>query len=180
MNDNYLWDRSGEPDAEIRELEELLGTLKYQPRPLQIPATVRAGRKRTFIPLAIAAAITLTMIAAGLWIHFGSSPARPPIQVRDNRSAPIPHQTAGSLSPDQVAISTPPAGNTSETVIRKVTWRRVARNNPRHIPSTAPRLTEQELAEKGQVLIALRLASAKLNLAQRKTQTLPQVNPIRN
>ena len=180
MNDNYLWDRSGEPDAEIRELEELLGTLKYQPRPFQIPATVRAARKRTFIPLAIAAAIALMMIAAGLWIRVRGSHARPPIQVRENRSAPVPNQTSGPLSQDQVVISTPPAGNTSETVIRKVSWRRVARHNPRHIPSTAPRLTEQELAEKDQVLIALRLASAKLNLAQRKTQTLPQVNPIRN
>jgi hypothetical protein len=182
MNDNYLWDRSGEPDAEIRELEELLGTLKYQPRPLQIPATVRAAGKRTFIPLAIAAAIAPMMIAAGLWIHFASSPARPPIQapiqVRENRSAPNPNQTAGPLSQDEVAISKPPAGSVNG--IRKVNLRPVARNDRRHIPSTAPRLTEQELAEKDQVLIALRLASAKLNLAQRKTQTLPQVNPIRN
>ena len=178
MNDNYLWDRSGEPDAEIRELEELLGTLKYQPRPLQIPATVRAGRKRTFIPLAIAAAIALVMIAAGLWIRVRSSHVRPPIQVRENRSAPVPNQASGPLSQDQVAMSKPPAGSVNG--IRKVNWRRVARHNPRPIPSTAPRLTEQELAEKDQVLIALRLASAKLNLAQRKTQTLPQVNPIRN
>jgi hypothetical protein len=41
-------------------------------------------------------------------------------------------------------------------------------------------LTEEELAQKEQVLIALRLVSAKLNLAQRKAQGLPQVNSIRN
>jgi hypothetical protein len=41
-------------------------------------------------------------------------------------------------------------------------------------------LTEEELAQKEQVLVALRLVSAKLNFAQRKAQGLPQVNAIRN
>ena len=35
MNDDYLWDRTGEPDPEIQELEEVLGTLRYQPQPLE-------------------------------------------------------------------------------------------------------------------------------------------------
>ena len=48
MNDNYLWDRSGEPDPEIQKLEELLGELRYQPQPLQIPANITVGRKRSF------------------------------------------------------------------------------------------------------------------------------------
>ena len=37
-----------------------------------------------------------------------------------------------------------------------------------------------ELAEKEQVLVALRLVSFKLNVAQRRTQGTPQINPIRN
>jgi len=45
----------------------------------------------------------------------------------------------------------------------------------------APReLTPAELAEKEQVLVALRLVSAKLNVAQRKAQGLPAPNSIRN
>jgi hypothetical protein len=36
------------------------------------------------------------------------------------------------------------------------------------------------LAEKEQLLIALRLVSAKLNLAQRRTQVAPQPDTIRN
>jgi hypothetical protein len=178
MNDNYLWDRSGEPDAEVRELEELLGTLKYQPRPLQIPSTLRAGRKRSFVPLAIAAAIALVMIGAGLWIHFAGSHDRPAIQARDDRSAPTSNQTPAPLPRDQVASSTPPRQIKNSAPARKPNLR-LARNNVRHIRST-PALTEQELAERDQVLIALRLASAKLNLAQRKMQTLPQANTIRN
>ena len=35
MNDDYLWDRTGEPDPEIQQLEEVLGTLRYQPRALR-------------------------------------------------------------------------------------------------------------------------------------------------
>jgi len=179
MNDKYLWDRSGEPDAEIRQLEELLGTLKYQPRPLQIPSTLRAGRRRTFIPLAIAAAIALVMIAAGLWIHFTRSSAPPAIQESEAQPGQVPNQTP-SQPQDQIVNSTLPDGITGRDVVRKPNLNRPARNNPRYIRRTPPPLTEQELAEKDQVLIALRLASAKLNLAQRKTQTLPQVNTIRN
>ena len=32
MNEDYLWDKSGEPDPQIQELEEILGTLRFQPR----------------------------------------------------------------------------------------------------------------------------------------------------
>lgn len=177
MNDNYLWDRSGEPDAEIRELEELLGTLKYQPRTLQIPATMLVGRKRHFIPLAIAAAMALVMIAAGLWIRFSSAHDQSVIQARDDQPA---NQTKALWPPDQVANSVPPEQITKPDSARKPKSIRIARNNPRHIRAISPALTEQELAEKDQVLIALRLASAKLNLAQRKTVALPQANTIRN
>ncbi|HMJ24732.1 MAG TPA: hypothetical protein VK475_02855, partial [Pyrinomonadaceae bacterium] len=48
------------------------------------------------------------------------------------------------------------------------------------IETRQPKLTAEELAEKEQVLVALRLVSFKLNLAQRKTQGAPQLNPIRN
>jgi hypothetical protein len=180
MNDNYLWDRSGEPDADVRELEEVLGTLRYQPQPLQIPAKLRAGRKRFFIPVAMAAAIALLMIDAGLWIHFAGSREQPAIQARDDRSAPASNQTPAPLPQDELASSTPPQRIIRAEPPRKPNSSRVARNNTRHPRSTPPPLTEQELAEKDQVLIALRLVSAKLNLAQRRTQTLPQPNTIRN
>jgi hypothetical protein len=181
MSDNYLWDRTGEPDAEVQELEELLGTLKYQPRALQIPSNLTAGRKRSFIPLAIAAAIALVMVGAGLWIHFaGGSHDRPAIQASDNRSAPASNQMPAPMPQDTVAGTTPPERTKRVQPVHGPNSNRLARNDIRRIRTTRPRLTEQELAEKDQVLIALRLVSAKLNLAQRKTQTLPQANTIRN
>ena len=40
MNENYLWDRSGEPDPEVQNLEQILGSLRYQPRPQRFPITL--------------------------------------------------------------------------------------------------------------------------------------------
>ena len=67
MDNNYLWDRSGEIDPDIQQLEETLGALRYQPQPLRIPTSLQIRRRRSFYPLmAIAAAIALVAIALGL------------------------------------------------------------------------------------------------------------------
>lgn len=35
---DYLWDKKGEPDAEVARLETLLGTFAHEPRRLELPA----------------------------------------------------------------------------------------------------------------------------------------------
>jgi hypothetical protein len=35
---DYLWDKSGAPDAEVERLEELLGSLRHRPSALELPA----------------------------------------------------------------------------------------------------------------------------------------------
>ena len=68
-DDDYLWDRTGKPDPEIQRLEEILGTLRYQPRPLEIPAGVSTGRNRYFSRvLAIAAAVALIALGLSVWM----------------------------------------------------------------------------------------------------------------
>lgn len=37
MSDQYLWDKSGEPDREIQELEQLLGQFRHRPPVWQMP-----------------------------------------------------------------------------------------------------------------------------------------------
>ena len=37
MKEDYLWNKTGEPDEEVKELEEILGVLKFQPRELVLP-----------------------------------------------------------------------------------------------------------------------------------------------
>jgi hypothetical protein len=187
MKDNYLWDRSGEPDPEVQELEEILGTLRYQPRPLEIPNHVRVERRRTFFPaMAIAAAIALCAVLLGLWFSFNRRQAVPALeanrdsQIDQNRNAGLPQ-----VNPNNQALPAPLAGtNPKATIIqrRELPRNLLARNKSRgtRMQIRPPELTPQELAEKEQVLVALRLVSAKLNLAQRKTQVPSQPNMIRN
>jgi hypothetical protein len=179
MNDKYLWDRTGEPDAEVQQLEELLGTLRYQPRALAIPATINIRRKRSFVPLAIAAAIALLMIGTGLRVRFANSKPGTLEQASGGRpSIAAPRETA--LAPKDSVAEAPQEQPTYVPKPRKVNQNFVALKPRRPTETPAPALTEQELAQKEQVLIALRLVSAKLNLAQRKAQGLPQTNAIRN
>ena len=178
MNDNYLWDRTGKPDTEVQELEELLGTLRYQPQPLRIPATIKVRSNRMVLPLAIAAAIALTMLAAALWIHFAKSQVGPMRQAtrQDQPIAPSKIETPVPARPDQMVVkqaTNPPRHPRTNPVL-------VAANKHSNVQIREAALTPQELAEKEQVLVALRLLSTKLNLVQRKSQGLPQVNAIRN
>src|SRR5437660_8324357 len=87
MND-YLCDRSGEPDEEIQKLEKILAPLSYQPKPLEIPASIQPAHCRRFFPaLAIAATIALMALAVGLWFNSYRSRAFAPSQAK---SAPVP------------------------------------------------------------------------------------------
>ena len=185
MEDNYLWDRSGEPDPEIQELENLLGRLRYQPRPLEIPHDFQTGRRRSFFPaMAIAAAIALFAILAGVWFGFNRRQA-PAVQARHERqidqrlSTPQPQLTADNSPTPTVAVQDPkPQVIQKHETPRNLLAAYKSRGNRTMVRE--PALTPQELADKEQVLVALRLVSAKLNLAQRKTQGLPQLNSIRN
>jgi hypothetical protein len=178
MKDNYLWDRSGEPDAEIQELEELLGSLRYKPKPLEIPAHIRTGRRQSFFPaMAIAAAIALFAVLLGVWFSFNRRQS-PALTANNNPRIDQPSQAPASESPNRQTVK---VQNEPQPVITKPA-EAIARR-PYRAPRTVirqPELTPDELAEKEQVLVALRLVSFKLNVAQRKTQTGPQLNPIRN
>ena len=185
MEDNYLWDASGEPDPEVQELEEILGPLRYQPRPLEIPNSIRVDRRRSFFPaMAIAAAIALCAVLLGLWFSFTRRQTVPALeanhdsQIDQNRNA-APPQVSPKDQASPVAVSSPkPKGIQRRESARNLLARNVDRGTRTQIRQ--PRLTAQELADKEQVLIALRLVSAKLSLAQRKAQGAPQLNMIRN
>lgn len=200
MNDDYLWDRSGEPDPEIQELEQALGSLRYQPRPLEIPPQLRIERKRSLFPgFAIAAAIALMLLAVGLWLALNRQQTGNSLATRTDSVV-----THSSSNPAPVATSEPDA--TKDMVIRasgdakKLGDRKskeqphrrralqgmVSRNNnrSRHLVASTPKLTASERVEaeiaKQQLLLALRVASSKLSLAQKKAQGAYPANLIRN
>src|SRR6185503_7862242 len=75
MSSDYLWDRSGEPDPEIRHLEEALGTLRSKRPSQKWPAgsNLRAmpGRGRWVEArwrTAVAAGVVVLMLGASCWL----------------------------------------------------------------------------------------------------------------
>jgi hypothetical protein len=64
MKDDYLWDGTGEPDADIEQLEELLGRFRHQAKAPEMPLAPR----RFFWPRLAAAAAIIVVALAGLWV----------------------------------------------------------------------------------------------------------------
>ena len=145
MNDDYLWDKSGEPDPQIQELENILGTMRYQPRPLKL-----APRRNYLALLAIAATIAVALLAVGLWLGLQNGEASIPTVAIDTTPPAIP-KTDLRLS----VASQPP-------VRRKPT-----------LP--AKHVDQEAIAAKQQLMFALRIASEKLNTAYRRTQSPSQI-----
>jgi hypothetical protein len=145
MNEDYLWDKSGEPDPEIQQLEEILGTLRYQPKPLRL-----APRRNYWSWLAIAATVVVALLAVGLWI-----------QVQHGDASISPVAIASSPKPvigPRLSAATEPPAKRKPVIVR-------------HNRQEA----EEALAAKQQLMFALRLASEKLNSAYRRTQTPTQI-----
>jgi hypothetical protein len=177
MNDNYLWDRTGETDAEVQKLEELLGTLRYQPKPLPIPASIKIGRRSNYAPLAIAAALALLVLAAGIWLRVRTVQSTVPREAqRETRIEPVAPSTGAPIAPEAIAgtreTASPGHRRDGRVAVATIHKQRVRRQEPQ--------LTAEELAQKEQLITALRLVSVKLNLAQRRSQGLAPTNIIRN
>lgn len=161
MNEDYLWDKTGEPDPQIQELEQILAPLRYQPKALELPVV----RRRNYFPLAIAASVLIALLVIGVWLR---SRTEKPQQQQEAKSIPsvIIEKTPTEKTPTPVVVR-----NTklSKTQVRKRSTRPLFTKHER----------EEALAAKEQVLLALRVASEKLRLAQRRTQT-PPPNQIKN
>jgi hypothetical protein len=164
MKDDYLWDKTGQPDPEIQKLEEILGTLRYEPKPLELPVS----RRRSYFPLlAIAASLLFALLAAGIWLR-----------VR-NQSAPQPQQANVASTPSPVEEPEPKA------IDKPVAPQEVIAVNHKHRPrSVAPALSKREREEalqaKEQLMMALRLTTEKLSLIHRKSQNTTPANQIKN
>jgi hypothetical protein len=184
MNEDYLWDKTGEPDAEIELLEQRLGQLKFKrpAEPLPLPAPSRLPSRLSVSPaLAIAATLLVLLLAGGLWL--GLRNQKPAEQTASGPRPPIGPEIPTNNKPkrvEEVATGTAPAPVAPRNVI--------ARRRP-----AAPRLLEaklnrtnvavkprpEEIARgenaKAQLILALHIASDKLNTVQRKVQAGPGI-----
>jgi hypothetical protein len=168
MNEEYLWDKSGEPDPKIQRLEEILGTLRYQEKPLELPEQIIRPRShnRVFM-MAIAATVLLGLLAAGLWLKARDAQLpKKEIAVTPARTiAPSPQQspvqdysTKSAVPKDTVATDKGPK--------RKP---QLAKARVPVQPVLSGKEREEALAAKQQVLLALRLTTEKLSEVQRRT-----------
>jgi hypothetical protein len=204
---DYLWDKTGEPDPEVQQLEEILGTLRYEPRPLEIPPglqiALQVGRERRFFRdsgsrLAIAATIAMLLLGLGLWLGLqrlqrpqstgvaqtSNSPA-PAAVNREPTLAPVP---ATNENQNAAVVNTPPGADQKRIDGPRrhpVNQPALATNSNRHGKDALknPQLALNELegqAAKDQLMLALRLASVKLAFAQKKTQSTNPRDLIHN
>lgn len=205
---DYLWDKTGEPEEDVARLEELLGTLRYEPRPLVLPAAIGAqAPRRKFRPprshkrqwLALAASLLL-MLLAGAWalkwqhdksVHHEvalkpdneSTPRAPALNDKAAPEAPTTSPTVAKAqsAPAPLRALTPVNAPPPERVNYHVV------SAPRHARSFKPirreqlarsqhdenaTLTAQQKQATEQLLLALRITSAKLNYAERQVQEL--------
>jgi hypothetical protein len=195
MNEDYLWDRSGEPDPAVRELEEVLGTLRYQPTPLRLPATsqIRPPRRQAAW-LAVAAAIVLVVLAVGVWVRIKrSAPSVNPEVVQKTDTGNGQDEGSRVTVPSPSPESGPqPKVEPDRSAGNKIPHRRSTSHGPAWARNRRPAIKSEAREEisaaemqaaletKEKLMQALRLASAKLNLAQRKTQGIPSPANIRN
>jgi hypothetical protein len=87
MNDDYLWDKSGEPDAEVRKLEALLGRYRSA-APMPDFKRVAAIRRRPVWPFAIAATLIVCVILGALRFY---TPANRWRAIDASGVADVPH-----------------------------------------------------------------------------------------
>ena len=175
MKDDYLWDKTGEPDRQIQQLEEILGSLRYQPKPLEIPEGLPLPRRRNYVSwFAIAAALLVAILAGGIWLSTRSRNETPQRQAEATPPAPAPAIEEESPGPAE-----------SKTPERKPDSRREVVAINRHRPKVETTVLskherEEAVMAKEQVMLALRLTTEKLSLVHKKTQNTNPANQIRN
>jgi len=164
MNDDYLWDKTGQPDPEIQQLEEILGTLRYQPKPLALPDNLVVPQRKNYLPLlAIAASLLLALLAGGIWLRVRSRNEAPPQQAKVDSPTPTPRP---DVTPPQ------PPVNKSAVNPPLLAAKRIHRTRS---ASSAVNLQEALMA-KEQLMLALRVTTQKLQLVHTRTQP----NQIKN
>lgn len=202
IDDDYLWDKTGEPDPEVKQLEEILGTLRYEPRPLEIPAGRRIARERSFFRdlaprLAIAATIVMLLLGLGLWLGLQRLQRNQPpeiVKTEDTPAAkpntfeaPSPnhdHKPVFATTPgqDKERNDRPPRRRIYQSLLAENTnrTRKEARSGRIQNPQLVQKDQQEAETAKDQLMLALRVASAKFGLAQRKVQELNQREPVHN
>jgi hypothetical protein len=203
---DYLWNKSGEPDEELERLEQKLGQLGYQKRPLALP--VQAGQpfasRRAFSPyLAAAAVLLFLLLAGGMWLVLQRDARQQNEDQQAAKSRPdagpeqriVPGANPANVTGVQNNDSSPP--KPVETVATSPTGIGLQKGKASRVSRRTRRLSNSMIDEKAlarrrrgaaseregeiakaQLILALHIASDKLNEAQKKVQSNQSRGPI--
>jgi hypothetical protein len=175
MKDEYLWSGSGDPDPDVAELEELLSGLGFERNRTSCPVPTNRGFGRSSFrfPTAIAAALALVALS-GAVLLFSRTGARDGLTISplpSNEVAAAPPSIV-DLGPAAPTLSASPGSPRIWPTRKSNAWSRrgTVRSNStlvarKSAQSPVDRM-EGELA-KDELLLAMRIASAKLNMAQK-------------
>ena len=187
MKEDYLWDKSGEVDAEIEQLEKVLGSLRYKrpAEPLPLPAARRSMFGFNSGWLAAAAAIALLLLASGLWLGLNRadtdnllSSGPPPPVGPVNTTAGMRVMIQSVRSPERNVV--PHQQDIIKTTANHPQFVAVKFNQAKRDRE----LRQEEFRRRGEVakeqlIKALEITSEKLNVVQKKIQGAQDVrNPI--
>ncbi len=188
MNEDYLWDKTGE-DSEIEGLENALQVFRYRETATpELSAKVLPFRKKTsrkIFHFAMAAAACMTFVAFGLIVW---------LQVSNNKTvvgenlAETNVQQSNTVFPDVVTIEKPvssiveklqsskPFFEQKAVKVRQIvsavnrqkeTKSRVSKNTKPNV-----RLTKEEKYAYNQLMLALSITSSKLKMVKDKVEGL--------
>lgn len=91
---DYLWDKRGQPDPSVEQLEEFLSPLRYEAKPLVAAPQKAPSRLRKWLLVPVATAAAIVLIALGLYAwHLNWSEGNP-WQVRALAGSPSIGATA--------------------------------------------------------------------------------------
>jgi len=173
--DDYLWDGYGKPDPEVEELENTLGSLRHKGDAPKLPSNGDVKSFYKFAPMLAIAASILIVIGAGLWLALhrqnqaqkADQVARVQPESGSRESAPGAGDSAA-----QTNASNQQASIKDHNVAVTFTAPKI-----RHYITVNPELqglTPEEIREgraaKARLMLAMQIASSKLNQAKKRVQ----------
>jgi hypothetical protein len=174
---DYLWDGSGEPDAELDRLQSVLRPLRFvapaEPLRLPIEDLDVAKRRPALWRWAVAAVVLFTALGLGAWMIF-----QPPAQtIAMTSPGAIPSAELGWTIPDQ-PTGPEVRGNDSPAPSNSAPSRRAIRTSAANQAASRARTEAREgRMAADQLLKALRITSDQLNFVRTKVSTDGRPDP---
>jgi hypothetical protein len=188
MENDYLWNKTGN-DAEVERLEGLLSEFRFDERNMNELRTLALGfkksapRRKFVLSFAFAVLASLLIISFGFWALYSPDEQAIVSSVNNPEIAAEPIALTDSLNTDEVPniVATKNIEKVLKRSLRKqaATKPLVSSEKIRHenlTPEATKKiiLTDDERFAYNQLMLALSITSAKLNLVKSKVEGVDQ------